>query len=120
MLKGSGTVTVSFDEVEARELAGLSAEQIATLQFFDVRTPAELRGPLGAIEGAHLRPLDEMFAGGPPRSLDPERTVVVVCRSGARSATAALFLSAMGFRQVYNLADGMIGWNQAGLPVVAR
>jgi rhodanese-related sulfurtransferase len=120
MLKGSGTVTVSFDEVEARELAGLTAEQMASLQFFDVRTPAEWGGPLGAIEAAHLRTLGEMFTSGPPRSLDPGRTVVVVCRSGVRSATAALFLSAMGFGQVYNLADGMIGWNQAGLPVVSR
>lgn len=42
--------------------------------------------------------------------LDAYRPVYVYCRSGARSATAARQLSQAGFKQVYNLAGGILGW----------
>jgi rhodanese-related sulfurtransferase len=42
---------------------------------------------------------------------------VVVCRAGARSASAGAILARAGFRHVSNLAGGMLGWRSAGLPV---
>jgi rhodanese-related sulfurtransferase len=41
-----------------------------------------------------------------------------VCRSGARSAQAALQLGKAGFAQVANLAGGMLRWRAAGHPVM--
>jgi len=46
-----------------------------------------------------------------------ERAIVVVCRSGSRSATATALLNNRGFNQVYNLTGGMMGWQKADLPV---
>jgi rhodanese-related sulfurtransferase len=46
-----------------------------------------------------------------------EHEIVVVCRAGARSATAAVILREAGFARVRNLAGGMLAWARAGLPV---
>lgn len=45
------------------------------------------------------------------------KQIVAVCRSGVRSTTAAAILEGLGFERVYNLKDGMVGWNDCGLPV---
>jgi sulfur-carrier protein adenylyltransferase/sulfurtransferase len=58
--------------------------------------------------GGLLIPLDDL-----PRrigELDPNRETVVYCRSGSRSAMAAEFLLAHGFRDVKNLAGGILAW----------
>jgi rhodanese-related sulfurtransferase len=49
-----------------------------------------------------------------------DRDVVVVCRSGHRSAEVVGYLLGRGFGQVRNLADGMIGWAAAGRPLVSE
>jgi hydroxyacylglutathione hydrolase len=45
------------------------------------------------------------------------RSIVVQCRSGARSAIGASILQARGAKHVINLTGGYIGWTAAGLPV---
>jgi rhodanese-related sulfurtransferase len=54
---------------------------------------------------------------GADRPANDGRTVVAVCRSGARSAKAAEALRLWGYDAV-NLAGGMQAWAAAGLPVV--
>ncbi len=49
-----------------------------------------------------------------------ERPIVVVCRSGQRSASACAFLAKKGFVQVHNLHGGIVAWQKAGLPVEKR
>jgi len=44
--------------------------------------------------------------------LDPESEVVVYCRSGSRSEWAAKQLMARGFKHVWNLRGGVLGWRQ--------
>ena len=39
----------------------------------------------------------------------PDDTIMVMCRSGGRSAIAANFLAKAGFKNVYNIIDGMEG-----------
>ncbi|MGI9607682.1 MAG: rhodanese-like domain-containing protein [Acidimicrobiales bacterium] len=59
--------------------------------------------------------------------LDPEQPVVIICRSGGRSAAAADVLTDAGFVEVYNVLEGFEGdldedehrtggWRGAGLP----
>ncbi|MFN6970243.1 MAG: rhodanese-like domain-containing protein [Rheinheimera sp.] len=48
-----------------------------------------------------------------------EQPVYLMCRSGARSALAALSLQQMGFTQVYSVAGGFQAWVDAGYPVEA-
>ena len=49
--------------------------------------------------------------------LPRERTIVVVCRSGNRSARATKVLTKAGFDAV-NLTGGMTAWKAAALPLV--
>ena len=46
-----------------------------------------------------------------------EQPVVVVCRSGQRSAAACVLLGKQGFSQVYNLTGGILAWQKASLPL---
>jgi rhodanese-related sulfurtransferase len=40
---------------------------------------------------------------------DPDDTILVMCRSGGRSAIAVHLLAQAGYEQVYNIVDGMEG-----------
>ena len=46
-------------------------------------------------------------------NLNKHQTIVCVCRSGARSARAAVFLMEHGFHAV-NLEGGMLAWSAEG------
>jgi sulfur dioxygenase len=87
------------------------------VQIVDVRESAEYHGALGHIAGALPIPLGEL-AERAGKELDAQRPVVTVCRSGARSAQAALLLGRQGFTQVANLAGGMLRWRSEGAAVV--
>lgn len=46
-----------------------------------------------------------------------EQPIVVVCRSGNRSASACASLGKQGFTQAYNLSGGVVGWQKSNLPL---
>ncbi len=81
----------------------------------DVREPEEFVGPLGHVPGARLLPLGEL----PARidSLPVDRPIVTVCRTGARSAQAAVLLQRAGIERVANLAGGMVRWVAQRYPI---
>jgi len=87
---------------------GALAELPGRVQVVDVRTADEYSGPLGHIDGARLIPLEQL----PSRvaELAGDTPVVVVCRSGSRSAQGAVLLQKAGLKQVANLAGGMLRW----------
>ena len=82
------------------------------VQIVDVREPAEYHGPLGHIPHALLIPLGSLQDR--LATLDCERPVVAVCRSGSRSARAVAILQQAGFAHVANLAGGMLRWRVEG------
>ncbi len=49
------------------------------------------------------------FVSGAKRQLAADDTILVMCRSGGRSAMAVNALAAAGFTNVYNIIDGMEG-----------
>lgn len=81
----------------------------------DVREPQEFTGDLGHVPGAQLVPLATVLDRS--ADWDRDRDIVLVCRSGRRSARAAAELAKLGFRHLYNLSGGMLAWNAAALPV---
>ena len=87
-----------------------------TVQIVDVREEPEFTDSLGHIRGARLLPLSRLTER--LTELDPQRPVVTVCRSGARSAQACALLNKAGFNQVANLAGGMLRWRSEGMPAV--
>jgi rhodanese-related sulfurtransferase len=99
-------------------IADVEAEFVAAhpdLVVIDVRESSELIGELGHIRGVRHVPLATIPAAA--NNLDREREIVLVCRSGQRSARAAAELARHGFRHLYNLRGGMLAWNAAHLPV---
>ena len=84
--------------------------------LLDVREPYEVT--IAHIPGARLIPLGTVAAAIP--ALDPSRDIVIHCRSGVRSATAARQLQAAGFSRVWNLAGGILRWADDVDPTVAK
>lgn len=78
----------------------------------DVREPNEFEEV--HAEGATLIPLSEFEARC--SELPRDRELVMICRSGARSARAGEYLKAQGYSQVVNLAGGTLAWANEGLP----
>jgi sulfur dioxygenase len=83
-------------------------EHLQDVRIVDVREPAEFNGPLGHVPGARLIPLGSLK----DRMAELEKTapLVLVCRSGARSAQATVLLGKAGFEKVANLSGGMLRW----------
>ena len=91
------------------------AENPGRAQVLDVREPDEFTGALGHIAGAKLIPLGSLMQRF--SELEKNKPVVVVCRSGARSAQATVMLKNAGYAKVANLAGGMQRWRAQNLPV---
>ncbi|NOZ95614.1 MAG: rhodanese-like domain-containing protein [Acidobacteria bacterium] len=49
--------------------------------------------------------------------LDRNRTYMLYCRAGERSAAAMTVMEEMGFERVYEIEGGIEAWAQEGLPV---
>lgn len=81
--------------------------------LIDVREADEYRQ--ARIPGSLLLPLSELQTRY--EELPQDRPLILQCRSGARSARAAEFLLGRGYRDVTNLAGGILAWTSAELPV---
>jgi rhodanese-related sulfurtransferase len=79
----------------------------------DVREPEEWTA--GHAPGARHIPLGDMSARY--EEIPRDRHVYLICRSGVRSARAAQALAGAGWTTL-NVADGMQGWQSAGLPMI--
>jgi len=102
---------LSADEVSAR------LASIAPPFILDVREPPEYSGGLGHVGGSALIPLKELADRAGELQAQKGRPIVVVCRSGVRSTTAAAILEGLGFDEVYNMQGGMVDWNDRRLPI---
>lgn len=108
-----------FDKLLNRRFTQMTPQEAAErndLTVVDVRQKDELKGDLGHIPGAHHIPLQRLVSAGPPSKWATDTPLLLVCRSGARSATAASRLAQLGYTELYNLRGGMAAWNRAGLP----
>ena len=81
----------------------------------DVREESEYK--LGHILNATLIPLGKLNERIGELEKYQGQPIVVVCRSGQRSATACAALGKRGFTQAYNLVGGVTAWQKANLPL---
>ena len=103
----------SVREIEAPELAQHIEQGSETYQMIDVREMPEIMA--GTVPNARPMPLATLPLK--MSELDKNKTLVMVCRSGARSAQACMFLQQQGFENVVNLRGGMMAWVQGRLPM---
>lgn len=81
--------------------------------LLDVRTPEEYRQ--ARLHGARLIPLSDLAKR--VQEIPRDRPLLVYCAVGGRSVSAAGFLAAHGFRDIYQMSDGLVGWYKNGFPI---
>ncbi|MGZ8242682.1 rhodanese-like domain-containing protein [Methylomagnum sp.] len=118
----------------ARDVVNLTPDQLQAMQaqgalVVDVRTPEEWdKGGLipgskgltyfdangGYDKDAWLKRLKPLLAS-------PEQPVILVCRSGHRSATVGkMLVDEAGYPKVYQLENGIKGWSSQSKPLQRR
>ncbi len=102
------------DPFEAIAAAELPAAFDGATVLLDVREQDEW--DQGHAPGAVHMPLGEVSAR--LDEIDPDAEVYVVCRQGGRAVRVCQYLNQYG-RDVIFVRDGMVGWQQAGRPLVA-
>jgi LPXTG-site transpeptidase (sortase) family protein len=115
--------TASEEETQAGEITSvenISVEEIYEIMtggedyiLLDVRTPEEFSE--GHLEGAVHIPVNELE--GRLAELSKDKPIIVYCKSGGRSSTAANLLVENGFTQIYNMSGGILDWEQKGYPM---
>jgi adenylyltransferase/sulfurtransferase len=108
--RDSAVPQVTATQLKARLDAG------ARLRLIDVREPHEWS--ICRLDAAEAIPLWEF-----PRALerlDREEEIVVICRSGSRSALIVRMMQEAGFRKAFNLAGGLLAWADEVDPAMQR
>jgi rhodanese-related sulfurtransferase len=99
-------------DISSRE-AKAFLEKNRNIFLLDVRTPQE--NSQARLPGTVLIPIGEFERriGEVPRN----RPILVYCAVGARSKPVAEFLAKNGYKDVYNMTDGIVGWYRNGYPL---
>ncbi len=96
------------------------------IKILDVRTPGEyvfvghapmatnipikfFKEKIDAGKMKPIMPLNEKFVDSVKKKFKATDTILVMCRSGGRSALAVNTLAKAGFKNVYNIVDGFEG-----------
>lgn len=111
--------TVTFLNAEIKEIT--SAEVNLILKgnhdyiILDVRTEDEFReGHIKKAININLKLSDALIK---IEKLDRKAKYIVYCRTKNRSKIAVDHMSANGFKNVFHMIDGFVGWQKNNLPV---
>lgn len=104
---GGGVAAVSVQE--AAELQG---DGDGGALIVDVREPNEFAQ--ARVEGAVLLPLG--YLNTRFSELPRDRQLLMLCRTGSRSANATRFLNQQGYENAVNVSGGIVAWYNAELP----
>ncbi len=100
------------DGVDVKQALSMNKQGALLL---DVREPAEysaLHAP-----NAKLIPLGQLSARLQEIAEYKDKPIVVICRSGRRSAIAVSQLQEAGYKQASNVKGGMLAWESNGLEI---
>jgi molybdopterin/thiamine biosynthesis adenylyltransferase/rhodanese-related sulfurtransferase len=102
-------------EITPTELAAKRARG-DDFDLIDVREPHE--AAIANLPGARLIPLADLE--DQYSSMVKGREIIVMCRSGSRSAYAVRQMQAAGFLRVFNLSGGILRWSDEVDPTVTK
>ena len=113
----------SFTSIDAQNKIEVNSKKVnkmirrdKKLIVLDVRTAEEFNE--GHIKGAINIDIRQPDALEKIDKLDHNAKYIVHCRTNHRSKTASDHMIQSGFKTVYQMMDGITGWNQNKLPVV--
>jgi len=121
---GSGTNTTSMPPIPERtagytNISPVELNSMLAMKDFplvNVHIPYE-----GEIAQTDLFiPYDKILDNLAVLPQDKNAKIVIYCRSGSMSATAAGALAEAGYTKVYNLAGGMYAWEKQGYQVLKK
>ena len=116
---GMLAVVLGLPQLLAADGVDVKQAQIMNQQgalLLDVREPAEyseIHAP-----NAKLIPLGQISSRLQEIETYKDKPIVVMCRSGRRSAQAVAILQKAGYTQVSNVKGGMLEWESNGLSVI--
>ena len=97
----------SYRNIDSEDLAAMLKNK--DFVFVNVHIPFA-----GNIAGTDLSiPYDEIEQNLSELPSDKNAKIVLYCRSGRMSEIAAEKLISLGYTNIWNLKDGMVGWEQA-------
>ena len=106
LAQSSDSNTISVTEFE--ELA----KNKGAVRIIDVRTPEEVAA--GSILNAQNIDFKNDNLKRKIAKLDKNRTYLLYCKAGIRSADASLLMKEAGFTHIYSLEGGIDSWIEAG------
>ncbi len=104
------------EELSPREVASRLRQRPPSILLLDVREPDERQ--YARIDPSLHVPMSDV-----PRHLPRiprDRTIVVYCHHGSRSALVAGYLESIGYESIANLSGGIDAWSAEVDPSVAR
>ncbi|SDV48251.1 rhodanese-like domain-containing protein [Chitinasiproducens palmae] len=82
----------------------------------DVRDAAAYQS--GHLPQARHLPFEEVSAKAPQFAKNKNHPVLLVDENGRRAAQAEALFKNAGYAEVFVLQGGLVGWRQAGMPIV--
>jgi len=102
----------SYEEISAETLAGMLEERRDSFVLVNTYTPFE-----GNIPNTDLSiPFDEISEYLDRLSADKDAEIVLYCRSGNKSRSAAETLADLGYTNLKSVVGGFTAWKDAGFP----
>ncbi|HHH38139.1 MAG TPA: rhodanese-like domain-containing protein [Sedimenticola sp.] len=112
---------LAYNLLAGGDKASITPFQATELINHDDAVVVDVR-PIADFSSGHIINAINIPANGLKKQLKrlekyKQRPLIMVCRSGAQSATACRELRKEGFEKVYNLRGGILAWQSANLPV---
>ncbi len=103
----------AIKEIDAASLKEMM-DKDEGIQLIDVRSQAEFAQ--GIIEGGEFMPMHTVPLK--MNELAKDKTIVIYCRSGARSGQVCGYIAENAGIEALNLRGGIISWYQSGFDIV--
>lgn len=110
-----GSHTMTYREITVDELHEQLQQSSEDVLLVDCRNPDE--NARARIAGARLIPLPELARRLPELEHYRDKTVIVHCAMGGRSARACELLAQAGFADPVNVRGGIKAWIERGYPI---
>ncbi len=114
-----GETSLSISGGTYRDITAVRlSEMLRQKDFVLINTHIPYEGEIAATDA--FIPFDQIAQSRDRLPANKSARIVLYCRSGNMSVTAAKTLVQLGYTNVFNLSGGMSAWRVAGLPLIEQ